>query len=176
MIKRLIPLAFVCLFLCNKSFSIPSFSLITKNAISFVDPVITPSGPVDFCQGGFVELKTTNTGDTYQWFNNGVPISGETTTTFKALVIGNYSLKITTGGVEEESNKVIVTVFALPTSSFTTNASGANCSNEEISFTNTSTGTGLTYLWNFGDSNATNNTSTDQNPKHTFVGTTGNGT
>lgn len=34
-----------------------------------------------------------------------------------------------------------------------------------ISFTNTSVGEGLTYLWNFGDGA----TSTNANPVHTFV-------
>src|SRR5690606_9349164 len=42
--------------------------------------------------------------------------------------------------------------------------------------TNTSTGEGLSYRWDFGDPTSNNNTSTQANPSHLFVGNPGNGT
>src|SRR5208283_4685804 len=39
-----------------------------------------------------------------------------------------------------------------------------------VVFTNTSSGTGLTYLWNFNDpSSGSSNTSTQTNPQHYFI-------
>lgn len=46
------------------------------------------------------------------------------------------------------------------------------CADQTIQFTNRSTGTALTYLWNFGDGI----TSTQRNPSHTFLTATGGGT
>lgn len=45
------------------------------------------------------------------------------------------------------------------------------CANEPIKFTNLSTGTGLTYEWNFKDGN----TSTQKDPFHVFSSATGTG-
>ncbi|MGM0947017.1 MAG: PKD domain-containing protein [Bacteroidota bacterium] len=46
------------------------------------------------------------------------------------------------------------------------------CADQSVQFTNQSTGTGLTYLWDFGDGN----TSTQENPTHTFSSAIGGGT
>ena len=46
------------------------------------------------------------------------------------------------------------------------------CSPMEVSFSNTSSGSGLTYFWDFGDGN----TSDQEHPTHTFVANPGNGT
>lgn len=50
------------------------------------------------------------------------------------------------------------------------------CSNVPVHFINHSTGSGLSFLWSFGDlgSGPTNNSSTLTNPVHQFVGTLGN--
>ncbi|WP_317195103.1 PKD domain-containing protein [Algoriphagus oliviformis] len=62
-------------------------------------------------------------------------------------------------------------MFRVAEASFTFTPNG-QCANTPIVFTNTSTGTDLTYLWNFGDGQ----TSTEKNPTHTFTSATGNGT
>ncbi len=65
------------------------------------------------------------------------------------------------------SEKVDVTVNQRPSAnfSFTNNA----CSGNNVQFTNTSTGNGLVYTWNFGDPTSGNsNTSSDPNPRHAF--------
>ena len=58
-------------------------------------------------------------------------------------------------------------VFSQPTASFSINYPNPVCNPAVISFTNTSTGTGLTYAWNFGVSAGTN--STLQNPSVTYL-------
>jgi PKD repeat protein len=55
---------------------------------------------------------------------------------------------------------VVVEVLSSPVASF-----GNSINNLTVSFTNTSTGNNLTYLWDFGDSN----TDTVQNPTHTYA-------
>src|SRR5690606_7690497 len=55
-------------------------------------------------------------------------------------------------------------------------SSAGDCSDQVVNSTSTSTGEGLSYLWDFGDPNSgNNNTSTQRNPSHVFVGSPGNG-
>lgn len=57
-----------------------------------------------------------------------------------------------------------VKVFANPKPSFTSNAS-LDCGPVSVDFTNTTSGSGLSYLWDFGDSTTQVN---DTNPTHIF--------
>ncbi|WP_339877175.1 PKD domain-containing protein [uncultured Algoriphagus sp.] len=61
--------------------------------------------------------------------------------------------------------------LAAPTANFTFTQSG-DCANTPVKFTNSSTGDGLTYEWNFGDGE----NSTSKDPSHTFSSAIGNGT
>lgn len=57
-----------------------------------------------------------------------------------------------------------------PTANFNFSGGNNQCANLPITFTNTSTGTGLQFQWNFGNTaSGINNTSTAQNPNHEFV-------
>ena len=67
------------------------------------------------------------------------------------------------------TDQVNVTVLPAPTAGFTF-LPPTNCSNVPVQFTNTSTGTGMTYQWNFGDpSSGSSNTSGLQHPVHLFT-------
>src|SRR5690554_4548424 len=56
-------------------------------------------------------------------------------------------------------------------------SSAGDCSDQVVNFTSTSTGEDLSYRWDFGDPNSgNNNTSTQRNPSHVFVGSPGNTT
>lgn len=67
-----------------------------------------------------------------------------------------------------DTDVIHVTVDPVPTANFTFATNNA-CSNLPIVFTNTSTGTGLSYSWNFGDpASGGSNTSTATNPTHIF--------
>lgn len=98
------------------------------------------------------------------------PVSNAPSTT-------TYTLTVTDPGnaCPQATAPVTVTVPANPVAAFTFSpASG--CANVPVQFTNTSTGSGLAFAWNFGDpASGTNNTSTQMNPAHTFSAT-GSGT
>ncbi|HRP54302.1 MAG TPA: PKD domain-containing protein, partial [Fluviicola sp.] len=67
------------------------------------------------------------------------------------------------------SDQVQITALSVPTAGFTINGNN-NCANIPVTFTNTSSGIGLTYSWNFGDpTSGSQNTSNIQNPSHTFT-------
>ncbi len=69
-----------------------------------------------------------------------------------------------------DTSKVKISVTTKPTASFSFNNNG-ECSGTTIDFTNNTSGSGLSYKWDFGDKT----TSTDKSPKHTFT-KYGNGT
>jgi gliding motility-associated-like protein len=78
---------------------------------------------------------------------------------------GNYSvlLKVTdNNGCTDSIMHVNAVVISKPVASFSSDT--LSCSSSAITFANASTGPGLSYLWNFGDSS----TSTQLNPVHTF--------
>ncbi|MGQ7853818.1 PKD domain-containing protein [Pedobacter sp. WC2501] len=173
--KRLLLVAFFCFFLSKEGFSASLIAVSAKH-YKYVKPAITANGPINFCQGGSVKLQTAETGAIYQWIKNGVDINNETAVSYIATSTGSYVLRVIKDGVPEESNAIVVTVDQSPLAGFTTNATGTNCSNEEISFTNSSTGTITSYEWDFGDPNSgAANKSNEVNPKHIFIGTNGSG-
>ena len=112
--------------------------------------------------GNVVELYTSETG-TYQWQKDG-NATGETSATYRPVASGVYTL-LKDG---ETSNEIILS-FNTPTASFTHNATNNACGTETVSFINNSTN-GESYLWEFGDGQ----TSTEQNPTHTFKTNFGN--
>ena len=85
-------------------------------------PVITPSGVVSFCQGGSTTLAAS-TGSavgamTYQWFRNGIAISGATSVTYPADTVGTYtcfvSITTSTGTCSGTTPPQIVTIIPRP--------------------------------------------------------------
>ncbi len=60
---------------------------------------ITVFGTDVFCQGGSVSLTVpTVAGETYQWYKNGVAITGALSPTYSATTSGNYESKLTLTG------------------------------------------------------------------------------
>ncbi len=115
-------------------------------------------------------IPATGLAETGNWFQ----VCGNWTAPTGANFCNPYTLKIlnsTTGqpgndfGVDKISFRSCSgTQACVPDFTFT-----GNC--KTMQFTNTSTGTGLQYTWNFGDPNSgtTNNTSNLPNPSHTFT-------
>jgi large repetitive protein len=79
-----------------------------------------------------------------------------------------YTLTVDGSSGCHDTDVIHVTIDPAPTANFTFATNNA-CSNLPIVFTNTSTGTGLSYSWNFGDpASGGSNTSTATNPTHIF--------
>jgi uncharacterized protein (AIM24 family) len=82
--------------------------------------VITPGGPTHICSGSSVVLfANTCSGYTYQWQKkdaNGVyqPISGATSDAYTATTAGWYQVRVTSGGNNQWSSGVEVTIDPAP--------------------------------------------------------------
>ena len=85
---------------------------VTVNALPAA--TITPATATTFCQGGGVVLNAnTGAGLSYQWFNNAVAISGETSSTYIANESGSYTVIVTnTTTCSSTSNSIDVTTVA----------------------------------------------------------------
>ena len=138
------------------------------------DTIITASGSLSICSGFYVTLTANHLPhpDTVQWYYNNALIAKATNASYDAYQAGTYFAK--SAGYTYTS--VVVVVNPLPTAKFT--FTGANqCASVPIVFTDASSGSGLTYSWNFGDaSSGSSNSSTAKNPIHKFIGTPGPGT
>jgi gliding motility-associated-like protein len=73
------------------------------------EPIIDPSGPLEFCEGGDVTFSTTETGS-YQWLMDGITLPGETGNSYTATLSGNYSVQVTNGSCSAISNSYDVLV------------------------------------------------------------------
>jgi hypothetical protein len=154
-------------------------------ANSFLSPTdsIDVAGATTFCQGNSV-LLTANfapAGSSFQWQQS---TDGGTTwinvgtnsSTYTASATGLFNVIVTTAGVPTTYPYVNITVNPNPVAGFTFSPNN-QCGSTPITFTNTSTGTGLSYLWNFGDPNSgVDSISTLTDPVHHFIGSSANGT
>lgn len=141
--------------------------------------VISPPPTADFtfnnnnkCAGTSIAFTNTSTSidtyTTYLWdFGDGNTSTLKNPTHSYALS-GNYSVKLTStnNSICEDDLTKTVTVTPAPEADFTYPANV--CTDNTISFTNTSTGTDgtTTYTWNFGDATPVSN---QQNPTHTYA-------
>ena len=140
---------------------------------------IDPPSPVNICQGDSQLLSVTGVPvtTTYQWQLNGTDIPGATLITYTVVSAGDYTVILNGGTTPGDTlGPVTVIVNSLPTAAFSFSPNNS-CANRPINFINTSTGTGLSYSWNFDDpASGANNTSAVTNPVHNFIGTPGTGT
>ncbi|MFN5181622.1 MAG: PKD domain-containing protein [Bacteroidota bacterium] len=131
---------------------------------------ITPSS-TNICSGNSVTL-VANGANTYTWSN------GSTNDTIVINPVATTTVTVTgvCGPGSQGTASVVITVNPFPSANF--NSSPVQpCANTPMVFTNTSTGTGLTYSWNFGDpATGPLNTSTQTNPSHQFTSAVGNST
>ncbi|PZF73696.1 beta strand repeat-containing protein [Taibaiella soli] len=119
---------------------------------------LTASGPLAFCDGGNVTLKTdTGSSYTYQWAHNGNDISGATTNTYQVTAAGTYHVVITNGACTATTADSTVVVDAAPTPVITANG------------TTLSTGSFVSYQWQLNGTDIAG--ATDQNYTYTQQGT-----
>jgi pectinesterase len=86
--------------------------------------VVTASGPLTFCNGDSVVLKTTYvTGNTYQWYRDGNSISSAADSNYAAMTSGNYRVRISNAaGCSDTSSAQAVIAVPLPVPVITNNA------------------------------------------------------
>jgi PKD repeat protein len=110
-------------------------------------PVVTISTALTFCQGGSVVLTSSATTGNV-WHRNNTPISGATATTYSATQSGNY---YTVVGADT-SNRISVTVNAIPATPVISPAGPVNlCTNQSTNLS-LSIPTGGSVAWSLNGS------------------------
>jgi uncharacterized delta-60 repeat protein/gliding motility-associated-like protein len=109
---------------------------------SSLSGTISPSA-VSVCTGGSVML-TVNGGSSYQWYKDGVAITGAVSATYTAAQAGTYSADIFNGGCTgKASNQSVVTITSPPAGSITP-ASATICTGGAVTLTANG---GTSYQW-----------------------------
>lgn len=113
---------------------------------------ILPVADTVICEGSFVTLKAT-TADFYQWYRDGIAISGATASTYNATEPGVYHVLFRNNSncTSLSTNLITLTKVLQPTPSF---AFDRSCAALSSTFTNTSVITSslpVQYSWSFGD-------------------------
>ena len=108
---------------------------------------ITAGSSTTLCAGENVSLSApVGSGYSYQWSNNGLPISGATTANYSATASGNYSVVVTENGCSATSTEIAVTVNPLPQATVTANGPTTFCAGDSVMLS-ASTGLGYIYQW-----------------------------
>jgi len=105
------------------------------------DAIITPNGPLSFCEGGSV-LLTASEGTSYLWS------TGETTQSILVTTSGDYFVTVSNGfNCSATSMITTVTVYPLPNAIITANGPLTFCEGSSVTL---SSSPAFTYLWSNG--------------------------
>ncbi len=128
-------------------------SAIAVSVATMPTATITAGGATTFCSGGHVLLSApSGTGLSYQWYNNGVAVSGATNSSYDAITSGSYTVRVSAGSCQATSSALAVTVNSTPTATITAGGATTFCVGGNVVL-NANTGSGLTYQW-FNNGNA----------------------
>ena len=110
-------------------------------------PDITPSA-TSLCLGDTAILIATDSAVVlgYQWYFNGVAITGATSAIYSTTDSGRYTVQITTGPCSFATSDSVALIRPIPPASITTAMPTTFCMGDSITL-NANTGTGLTYVW-----------------------------
>ncbi len=133
------------------------------------DVKVNPTSGVVCLPGGSVNFNASVTSGfsnpIYAWSpSTGLSSNSSASVTASPSANTTYQVIASSSGCADTTS-VSVTTSNKPTASFTYSPASPICSGTNVSFTNTSIGTGLTYSWNFGDGTPTK---TSTNPSHVF--------
>jgi hypothetical protein len=117
-----------------------------------VSMAVLPGGSFSFS----VETQSS-TPLTYQWYQGGVLLPGQTKDSLKVLTGATFTVKITNAfGCKDSSSGVVVTQYALPTVSISPTITTYKCAGDSLLYT--ASGTGLTsYQWYYNGAAITSN-------------------
>lgn len=126
-------------------------------------PTITPSGATTFCTGGSVDL-TASSGASYQWYKDGVAISGATTQVLAGVnATGRYNVRVPATGCNPSSAATFVVVNepVTPSVSIVSNPA-ALCGSTSATFTATAIngGCNVSYAWELNGGSVGTNSGT----------------
>ncbi len=84
---------------------------------------ITPNGSASLCQGASLTLQAnTGNGLSYQWFNNGQPLTGATSSTLSISTAGSYVVQVANSCLPVRSPAVAVSVQTAQPPTITVNS------------------------------------------------------
>ena len=137
---------------------------VTATVLPVPTAILTPSGPLSFCEGGSVTLSvSTDIGTSYSWSN------GASAAAITVGTAGNYTVTVSANGCSNAASAP-VTVYQLPAVS--AGADQAICEGA----TATLTASGATYYsWSTGATGNTISVSPSADASYTVTGTNGNG-
>jgi uncharacterized delta-60 repeat protein len=108
---------------------------------------IIPSGSLEFCQGGSVDITVYPAASSYQWFRNGIVIPGATVQTYSAQSTGSFSCTVSDQCGEKPVTAVSVVENKKPKAVVSPSGTVSICAGQKVKL-QANTGTGLSYQWN----------------------------
>ncbi len=147
---------------------------IKQTMIPYAEPIVNfvYTGACTKNAVAFGDSDKNGAGATYTWNfgDGGSDVTNSDTSTHIYSKPGANKVLLTiqsANGCKDTASK-IVTINDYPIASFT---APNVCVGKTTDFTNTTTGSGITYYWNFGDTlSGKSNTSTSNSPTHTYSG------
>jgi plastocyanin len=150
---------------------IPHFSMGMKGNFMVVCPQpgaqISADGPIIFCKGGSVLLKSAVTSaiTSYQWKKDGTNIANAKSSTYTATATASYTLMVTNScGNNATSNAINVKANPLPKAIITPSDTVYICRRDSIKLQAT-TGASQTYQWQKNGSNISGATASSYTAK-----------
>jgi hypothetical protein len=114
-------------------------------AANAIQPVITPNGPISFCQGGSVTLVSSS-GSSYLWN------TGSTTQTISVGQSGDYFVTVTNAsGCALQSNTITIETYSNIEAFITNSGDTSICEGQSLTLTASS---GAEYLWSNGSTSS----------------------
>lgn len=129
-------------------------------------PTANAGTDVSMCSGSTITLGASG-GGSYLWNpSSGLSSTTNASPTFSSSASTTYTVTVTDINGCTDTDDVAVSVYISPEVSF---LSTSTCFTNPTVFTDNTTGNAVQWNWNFGEpSSGINNTSTLQNPTHTY--------
>ena len=131
-------------------------------------PTADAGSDTSICNGFSANLSASG-GVTYSWSPpTGLNITSISNPVANPTSTTTYTVTVTDGNGCTDTDNVIVGIWPSASVSFTANDDDG-CEPFSVTFNDNSTPAIQSWQWNFGDPSSSSNTSTQENPSHTFV-------